>query len=103
MLDSLMQNEEDRVKEREELRRIESEQRAATPSNFMAGRKEQCIKSLGPELYDKVYKYLKKAKETKKAFGIVQKEISGMVGNDKDKMNMVFFIDQIVDREVNAK
>lgn len=102
MLETLMQKEEDKVKEREELKKIEKEQRAVGLGDFMAAKKAQCVKSLGAELYENIYDYLKKAKTAKKDYAIVQKEVASMVANDKDKMNMVFFIDQIVDKDMNS-
>jgi len=99
MFETLMKNEEDRVKEREELKKIEDEQRSVVRTDLMTEKKPQCIKALGVELYERIYNYLKNAKLGNKDSAIIQKDIFNMVGNDKDKMNMVFFIDQLVDKE----
>ena len=96
---ALMRGEEDKAKEREEFRKIESEQRAAAPSMMMEGKKAQCIKVLGAELYERIYQYMKKAKMYKIDFQIMQKELNTLLGKDKDKMNMAFLIEQIIECE----
>ncbi len=63
--------------------------------------KEQCVRALGADLYAEIHKELKKYKEGAADFYAVQNEVSAMVGNDKDKMNKVFLIDQIIECEKN--
>jgi len=96
---ALMKKVEDRKKEMEEIKKIESEQKKISPISNMQGKKALCLRVLGPELYEKVYAYMKKAKSARVDFPIIQKEVQILVGKDKDKMNMVFFIDQIVETE----
>ena len=100
---SLMRNEADKEKQRNELKQIETEQKAQAPNNFIIVMKAQCVKCFGEELYNKIYSYLMKAKTTNIDFNIMQRDINTMVGKDKDKMNMVFFIDQLVDKEMSNR
>ena len=98
---ALMKKVEDRAKEQEELIKIEKEQRQVEPiANLTLGKKGFCIKALGLEMYDKVYRYLLKAKKSRIDHATMQKELLMLVNNNKDKMNVVFTIDQMIESEL---
>ena len=99
---ALMRRVEDRAKEQEEFAKIESEQKAVVQNNFMSDKKEQCMKTLGPDLFEKMYQYMKKSKASKVDFQTMQKGILTLVNKDKDKMNMAFLIDQLIESEVTS-
>ncbi len=99
-----MRAREDRAKEKETMEKIETEQRAAGPqAGVGAGKRAQCVKALGPELFDKVYQCIKRAMISKTDFQQMQKDLLTLVNNDKEKMNVVFLVDQMVELEVGDK
>lgn len=97
-----MTREEDQVKEKEELKRIENEQRLTRQDDLHLKMKEQCIASLGLRLYNKIYQCLKKAKLDNIHFHTLQEQLKSIIGNDKEKMNKAFLIDQIIESEISA-
>lgn len=101
----LLTKKEDQAKEKEELAKIENEQKLAaqliTQYDLHWKMKEQCIKILGEEMYNKIYMCLKRNKEKDTDFFVVQNEIKLLVGNDKEKINKAFLIDQIIECEKN--
>ena len=94
---------EDKKKENEELQKIENEQRAVTQVRTLKQRKEQALKILGPELFEKIYIYLKKALTANINPVSLQKELMAIVNNDKQKMDAVFNIEQIIYHEAIHK
>ncbi len=94
---------EDRAKEKEAMAKIETEQRLVEPpSNSMAGKREQCLKVLGPDMYEKVYQYLKRARAARPDFHSLQNELLALINKDKSKINYAFLIDQIIDCELGT-
>ncbi len=89
------------MKEKAELDLIEHEQKMATQYDLHWKMKEQCIQALGLDLYQKIHQRLKKYKEGLADFMVVHDEVAAMVGNDKEKMNKIFLIDQIIECEKN--
>ena len=61
--------------------------------------KEQCIKALGEEMYNKIYQYLKKNEGKTADLFAFQNELKTLIGNDKDKINKAFLIEQIIECE----
>ena len=96
-----MTKKEDQVKEKEELEKIENEQKLATQYDLHWKMKEQCIAMLGLDVYNQIYQCLKKCKEKDVDFFSIQNEIKQLVGPDKEKMNKAFLIDQIIECEKN--
>ncbi len=90
---------EERAKEKEELNKIESEQRAAAPSNTSASMKAQCIASLGPDLYQRMYQCFIQAQEHDQPFPVLMDKIKHLVNNDKEKINKAFLIEQIIEAQ----
>lgn len=91
---------EDQAKEKADFEKIESEQKLVTTQFDLHWKmKEQCILMLGIDLYNKIYVSLKKSKEKDVDFFEMQNEIKQLVGNDKEKMNKAFLIDQIIECE----
>jgi len=97
----LLNKKEDQVKEKEEWVKIEKEQKLTTQYDLHWKMKEQCIMSLGEDMYNRIYHYLKKSKEEPGDFFTVQSQLKDIVGSDKEKMNKVFLIDQIIECEKN--
>lgn len=99
---ALTRKAEDRVKEKENLKAFEAEQKLMepiSPSNSILEKKNQCIKILGKETFHKVYNYLKKAKMEGIPFDIMKQKMDSMINKDKPKMNAIFTVDQIVEIE----
>lgn len=94
----LFQKVEDKAKDNEEIKEIEREQKSATCKSINEKMKEQCIKSLGPELFQKLYDCMKKLKK-KGVYNFDQSEEFKKLANDKEKKNRAFFIDQIIEYE----
>lgn len=88
---------EDKVKEKEEFKKMETEQRSVVFGASIFGRKEQCVQTLGKETFEKVYGYLRRAKMENIPPRKVKDELSKFSGNDKDKMNAIFLIDQMAE------
>lgn len=93
----LEKKKEDRIKDAQEYSKILSEQQIIIQADPNGKKKEKCIQILGEELYNKVYDCLKKARE-KNSFKI--NELKQLVGNDKEKLNISFLIEQIIDSEM---
>lgn len=95
----LQAKEEDQIKEKEELEKIENEQKLEVRYDLHDKMKNECLMVLGNETYAKLYKCLKKAKIENTDFFELQKKIETIVGNNKDKINKAFLIDQIIECE----
>lgn len=89
---------EDKVKEAEELQKIEIEQKnykkQAMFGSQVTAQKDDCIKKLGKETYEKAYNHFKKAQEGKVSYKTLTQDIEKLVG--KANMNTAFIIEQIV-------
>lgn len=94
----LSKKSEDRAKEGEELEKIEAEQRNYTKQAMFGSQvtkqRDDCIKKLGKENYEKVYEHFKKAQEGKVSFKTLTQDIEQLIG--KANMDTAFIIDQIV-------
>jgi len=101
MKKQLAKKPEDKVKEKEELKRLETEQRKVVLGTTILDKKDDCIKELGKEGYEKIYNVLKKANQGKIKSQDMSSEIEKIIGKDKRKMNYVFIIDQIVATDAN--
>ena len=100
---ALSQTTEDRVKEKENLKQFEKEQRLSelmSPIESKEIKKAHCIKLLGEETFYKIYNYLKQARVKNMPFDVVKEQIDIITHKDKHKMNAIFIIDQIVDLEI---
>ena len=90
---------EERAKEKEELAKIETEQRAAVSHNASANMMTQCLASLGQDLYERMYQCFIQAQEQNQPFPLLLKKIKDLVKNDKEKLNKAFLIEQIIESQ----
>ena len=94
----LFQKIEDQAKDNEELKKIEIEQKSGAGLNLSGKMKEQCIKALGVELYNKLYECIKSLRK-KGIKNYEQSEEFKKLASDKEKKNKAFNIDQIIEIE----
>ena len=91
----------DRRKEEEKLQKIEEEQKSIILNDSVIGKKTQCIKILGDLVYKQVYNYMQNANTKQLNYKTIAKDVSEIVGKDKEKMNATFVVKQIAEIECN--
>lgn len=94
----LFQKVEDKAKDTAELKKIETEQRAATTIHSSGKMKDQCIKTLGYEFYQKLYECMKNLK-MQGVEDFNESEEFKKLACDKCKKDWAFYIDQILEKE----
>lgn len=90
---------EDKVKEKEELKRIENEQRAVKFGNAIFGKKSECVKVLGKESFNKIYNYYMKVRAGSLSLKDATEKLNAIIGNDKAKLDKAFLVEQMVELE----
>ena len=94
-----MRNTQDKLKEKEQFSKMEHEQSNQVFDNKTNDIKNNCIRILGKDTFEKAYSFYKNARDTKMPLRKIDDEFKKIAGSERNKMDAMFDIVQMVEMD----